>query len=79
MYIRLGLAMRENVYKNRLLHTVQKYWATTQQTQVHLRLSRGSIHGSYCSNIKLGGMICGLLYVPIMCMQRRARPKVSLR
>ncbi len=39
---------------------------TTQQTQVHLRLSRGS----YGSNIELGGLTWGLLYVSIMCMHR---------
>ncbi len=27
-----------------------------QQAQVHLRLSWGSVHGSYCSNIELGGL-----------------------
>jgi hypothetical protein len=29
---------------------------SSQQTQVHLRLSCGSAHGSYCSNIELGGL-----------------------
>ncbi len=46
---------------------------TAQQTQVHLRLSCGSVHGSYFSNIGLGG----LLYVPILCMHRRAGPKTA--
>ncbi len=41
---------------------------TAQQTQVHLMLSWGSVHGSYCSNTELGGLTCGLLYVPIMFM-----------
>jgi hypothetical protein len=52
---------------------------TEQQTQVHLRLSWGSVHGSYCSNIELGGLNWALLYVLIMWMHRGARPKVSLR
>ncbi len=52
---------------------------TTQQTQVHLRLSWGSDRGSDCSNIELGGLTWALLYVPIMCMHRGAHPKVSLR
>jgi hypothetical protein len=29
---------------------------TAQQTQVHLRLSWGSVHGSLCSNIELDGL-----------------------
>ncbi len=45
-----------------------------QQFQVYLRLSWGSVHGSYWSNIELGGLTWGLLYVPIMCMQIGARP-----
>ncbi len=42
-----------------------------------VQLSRGSVHGSYCSNI---GLTWALLSVPIfLCMHRWARPKVSLR
>jgi len=34
---------------------IQKF--TAQRTQVHLRLSWGSVHGSNCSNIELGGLL----------------------
>ncbi len=47
---------------------------TAQQTQVHLRLSCGSVHGSYCSNIELGGLTRALLYVPILRMHRGSWP-----
>ncbi len=52
---------------------------TAQQTQVHLRLSWGSVHGSNWSNIELGGLTWALLSVLIICMHRGARTKVSLR
>ncbi len=39
---------------------------TTQQTQVHLRLTWGSIHGSYCSNIDQIGLTWALHSVPII-------------
>ncbi len=48
---------------------------TAEQTRVHPRLSWGSVHGSYCSNIELGGLTWGFLYVPIMCMHRWAGPR----
>ncbi len=36
--------------------------------QIHLRLSCGSIHGLFCSNIELGGLTWALLPVPHMCI-----------
>jgi hypothetical protein len=48
---------------------------TAKQTQVHLRLSRGSVHGSCFSNIELGGLNRTVLSVHIMCMHRWARPR----
>ncbi len=54
-----------------------------QQTWVHLRLTLGSVNGSYCSNIELGGLAWVLFYVHItICvhaLHRGARPMVSLR
>ncbi len=41
---------------------------TVQQSQIHLSLSWGSFHGSYCSNIELGDLTWAFLNVPIMCM-----------
>jgi len=38
---------------------------TAQQTQVHLRLSWGSFHRSYYSNIELGGLTWGLLFIHV--------------
>ncbi len=50
------------------------------QAEVHLRLSWGSAHVSYCSiSTELSWLTWALLYVPIMCMHRWARPKVSPR
>jgi hypothetical protein len=37
-----------------------------QQTKAHLRLSLGSLHGSYCSNIEMGGLTWALLSDPII-------------
>ncbi len=51
---------------------------TVHQTRLHLRLNWVPVHGSYYSNIELGGITWGLLYVTFMCMQG-ALPKVSLR
>ncbi len=39
---------------------------TAQRTQVHQRLSWGSVHGSCCSNTELGGLTWALFLVPIM-------------
>ncbi len=50
---------------------------TAHQPQVHLKLSWGSVRGSYCSNIDLCGLTWGLLYVPIRCMHRGAQPQVK--
>ncbi len=52
---------------------------TPQQTHVHSRSSSGSALGSYLLNIELGGLTWALFSVPIMCMHRGSRPKVSLR
>ncbi len=52
---------------------------TALQTQVSLRLSWGSVHGSYCSNIEVVGQSWALLCAPIMCMQSGGQPKVNLR
>ncbi len=41
---------------------------TVQQSLVHLRLSWGSVHGSYFSNIELGGLTLALLCIPILCV-----------
>ncbi len=53
--------------QNRTTQRMKFQRITSQQTQVHLRLSWGSVHGSYCSNIELGGMAWGLLYV-LLCV-----------
>jgi len=54
---------------------------TAQQNQVYLRLSWGSVHCSYFSNIELGGLTWVLLSVPIKCVPncKEVRPKVNLR
>ncbi len=74
------------VYKGKILHkTIQSDELTPgagiskNYCAVDLRMNRGSVHGSYCSNIELGGLISALLYVPIMRMHRGPWPKVSLR
>jgi len=72
-HIGICVAADEAVYiKGKTKKITQKKFPariTAQQTQVHLRLSWGSGHGSYCSNIELG----------VHCMFRGARPTCSVR
>jgi CRISPR/Cas system-associated exonuclease Cas4 (RecB family) len=46
------LEEKHNIVKNRGWN----YRITAQQTEVHLRLSLDSVHGSYCPNIEQGGL-----------------------
>jgi hypothetical protein len=41
---------------------------TAQQTQIDLRSSLGSYHGSFCSNTEQGRLTGALLSVPIICI-----------
>ncbi len=41
--------------------------------RVHLRLSCGSVHGSFCSNIELAGLTWARFSVPILCVCKDGR------
>ncbi len=76
---------RENNAKSSLLYLLQmspaaeiskNYCAANSD---HLRLSWGSVHGSYSSNIELDGLTWGLFFVLQCVCIERTLPKVRLR